>query len=334
MSLEFASELASSRPAQRVTRTAGIAGLGAAVPETVVTNADVGAGSGVTPEWIVKRTGISERRHLLHGERLDALCAAAGREALEQARVDPAALDAVLVATSTADEVYPQAAPLVAGLLGATSAMAWDISIACTGFVAGLAQGAALIESGRAERVLIVGGDAVSRNIDRTDKGPAALFADGAGAAVLTAGGAGRIGATVMGSDGANGSYLVAAREDGIIHMNGWEIFHHAVARMAECSQEVLAREGLAVEDLALVVPHQANARITTALTERLGLRPDQVVDDIADRGNTSAGTIPLALHRAAATGRVPARGHVLLTAFGAGLAWGATVLHYGEGAA
>lgn len=331
MSLEFASDLAPGRFARRVTRSAGIAGLGAAVPDHVVTNERVGAGSGVTPAWIVKRTGVAERRHLREGERLDTLCAAAGREALAQAGVEPATLDAVLVATSTADEVYPQAAPLVAALLGADRAMTWDVSIACTGFVAGLAQGAALIESGRAERVLVIGGDAVSRNVDPADKGPAALFGDGAGAAVLTAGGAGRIGALSMGSDGAHGEHLVAARADGIIHMDGWEIFHHAIARMAECSREVLDREGLIVEDLALVVPHQANARITAALTDRLGLRPEQVVDDIADRGNTSAATIPLALHRAAAEGRVPARGHVLLTAFGAGLAWGATVLHYGQ---
>ena len=209
--------------------------------------------------------------------------------------------------------------------------MAWDVSIACSGFLAVLVQGAALIESGRCERVLVVGADAVSRNIDPTDKGPAALFGDGAGAAVLTRGGAGRLGATVMGSDGAQGSFLVAAREDGIIRMDGWEIFQHAVARMAEVSREVLDREGLGVADLALVVPHQANARITTALAERLGLDPALVVDDIGDRGNTSAGTIPLALHRAALAGRVPAQGHVLLTAFGAGLAWGASVLHYGS---
>lgn len=329
MSLEFAPDLAPRF--RRSTRTAGIAGLGGAVPDQVVTNEMVGAGSGSTPAWIVKRTGISTRRHLLEGERLDALCVSAGLEALEQAGLAASSLDAVLVATSTADEVYPQAAPLVAALLGAGTVMAWDVSIACSGFLAVLAQGAALIESGRAERVLVIGADAVSRNIDPADKGPAALFADGAGAAVLVRGGTGRVGATVMGSDGAHGEYLVAAREDGIIRMNGWEIFHHAVARMAESSREVLDREGLTAADLALVVPHQANARITTALTERLGLDPAIVVDDIGDRGNTSAGTIPLALHRAALAGRVPARGPVLLTAFGAGLSWGASILHYGS---
>jgi 3-oxoacyl-[acyl-carrier-protein] synthase-3 len=331
VSLEFASDLAPSRFARRVVRTAGIAGLGAALPEQVIGNDTVGAGADVTPAWIVKRTGISSRRHLRTGERLDALAAAAGAEALGQAGVDAAALDAVLVATSTADEVYPQAAPLVAGLLGARHAMAWDTSLACTGFVATLAQGAALIESGRATRVLVIGADAVSRNVDPTDKGPAALFGDGAGAALLTLGGAGRVGATVLGCDGEHGDYLRAARADGIIHMEGWEIFQHAVARMVECSREVLVREGLSVEELALVVPHQANARITTTLIERLGLRREQVVEDIGDRGNTSAGTIPLALHRAAAEGRVPDEGAVLLCAFGAGLAWGATVLHYGD---
>ena len=331
MSLEFASDLVAGRRSRRVVRTAGIVGLGGAVPEHVVDNLQVGAGAGVTPEWIVKRTGISTRRHLLPGERLDRLAAAAGAEALAQADLPAAALDAVLVGTSTADEVYPQAAPLVAGLLGAEGAMAWDTSLACTGFLAILAQGAALIESGRATHVLAIGADAVSRNVDPTDKGPAALFGDGAGAAVLSLGGAGRVGATVFGSDGAHGEYLVAERSDGIISMNGWEIFHHAVTRMAECSLEALSREGLGVGDLALVVPHQANARITRALVERLGLREEQVVDDIADRGNTSAATVPLALHRAAAEGRVPEEGAVLLCAFGAGLAWGATVLHYGD---
>ena len=330
MSLEVAPEPQAEPFVQPATRTAGVAGWGAALPDTVVSNAVVSDRAGVTPEWIVKRTGISERRHLAPGERLDALAVQAGREALEQAGVEAAELDAVLVATSSADEVFPQASPVVAGLLGADQAMTWDIGIACSGFVAGLVQGAALIESGRAEHVLLIGADAVSRNVDFTDRGPAALFGDGAGAALLTVGGAGRVGATVMGSDGGRGHFLVAAREDGIIRMDGLEVFHHAIARMAECSVEVLAREGVALEDVALVVPHQANGRITVALAERLGLTDAQVVDDIADRGNTSAATIPLALHRAAAAGRVPENGHVLLTAFGAGFAWGATLLHFG----
>ncbi len=330
MSLEVAPEPVAEADTRHAARTAGVAGWGAALPETVVTNEAVGEGVGVTPEWIVKRTGIRERRHLAPDERLDALCAQAGREALAQAGLDGAALDAVLVATSTADGVFPQAAPVVAGLLGADRALNWDVNIACTGFVAGLAQGAALIESGRAETVLLVGGDAVSRCIDPTNRGSAALFADGAGAAVLTQGGDGRIGATVMGSDGANARFLVAARDDSMIRMEGQEVFKHAIARMAEAGQDALARDGLVMEDIALVVPHQANGRITAALAERLELTDAQVVDDIGDRGNTSAATIPLALHRAAAEGRIPERGHVLLVAFGAGFAWGASVLHYG----
>ncbi len=334
MSLEFAPELTLTAPRRAVVRTAGVAGWGAALPAAVVSNDAIAAGSGVTPQWIVKRTGISERRHLAAGERMDGLCAAAGREALDAAGVAAHELDAVLVATSSADELFPQCAPLVAGLLGADHAMCWDVSIACTGFVAGLAQAAALIESGRAERVLLVGADALSRNVDAADRGPSALFGDGAGAAVLTRSGAGRVGATVMGSDGASAHFLTARRSDGIIRMDGLEVFQHAIARMAEASREVLAREELRLEDVALVVPHQANGRITQALAERMGLRAEQVVDDIADRGNTSAGTIPLALHRAAAEGRIPARGHVLITAFGAGFAWGATVLHFGPGAA
>ena len=174
MSLEFASDLAPARFTRRVVRTAGVTGLGGAVPEQVIDNVIIGAGAGVTPEWIVKRTGIATRRHLRPEERLDALAATAGAEALAQAGLPASALDAVLVGTSTADEVYPQAAPLVAALLGAGSAMAWDTSLACTGFLAVLAQGAALIESGRATHVLALGADAVSRNVDPSDKGPAA----------------------------------------------------------------------------------------------------------------------------------------------------------------
>lgn len=333
MSLDIAPEATAERSALPATRTAGVAGWGAALPETVVTNEAVGEGVGVTPEWIVKRTGIRERRHLAPGERLDALCAQAGREALAQAGLEGPTLDAVIVATSTPDQVFPQAAPIVAEQLGAGRALNWDVNVACSGFVAALTQGAALIESGRAETVLVVGGDAVSRCIDPTNRGSAALFADGAGAAVLTLGGDGRVGASVMGSDGASAGFLVAEREDSMIRMEGQEVFQHAITRMAEAGQQALALEGLTMEDLTLVVPHQANGRITVALAERLGLTDAQVVDDIADRGNTSAATIPLALHRAAAEGRIPERGHVLLVAFGAGFAWGATVLHFGEDA-
>ena len=330
MSLDVAPDPVTGHIAQPDTRTAGVSGWGAALPETVVTNEAVAEGVGVTPEWIVKRTGIRERRHLAPGERLDALCVQAGREALAQAGLEGSALDAVIVATSTPDGVFPQAAPIVAGQLGAERALNWDVNIACTGFVAGLAQGAALIESGRAENVLLVGGDAISRCIDPTNRGSVSLFADGAGAAVLTLGGEGRIGATVMGSDGASADFLVAAREDSMIRMEGAEVFRHAIKRMAEAGQDALAREGLTMEDVTLVVPHQANGRITDALAEKLELTDAQVVDDIGDRGNTSAATIPLALHRAAAEGRIPERGHVLLVAFGAGFAWGATVLHFG----
>ncbi len=329
MSLEFASEL---RPRLRrpAVRTAGITAWGAALPETVVGNEQVGAGAGVSPEWIVKRTGITERRRARADERLDLLCAAAGREALERAGLAATELDAVLIATSTADEIFPQCAPLVAGHLGAGQAMAWDVGLACTGYVAGVAQAAALIESGRAEHVLLVGGDILSRHLDPTDRGPAALFGDGAGASVLSRGGAGRVGASVFGTDGPSGHFLTESRAEQAIRMDGIEVFHHAIARMGECSQQVLEQEGIALQDVTLVVPHQANGRITASLAERLALRPDQVVDDIADRGNTSAATIPLALHRAQAAGRIPERGTVLITAFGAGFAWGAAVLHYG----
>ena len=316
---------------RRSPRTAGIASLGVALPSTVVSNAQIAARVGVDPTWIVRRTGIDERRHLGTGQRLDVLAADAGLRALKAAGVEAAALDAVLVATSSADDVFPQAAPLVAGILGAGHAMNWDVGLACAGFVAGLAQGAALIESGRAERVLLIGADALSRHTDPDDRGTASLFADGAGAALLVAGGAGRIAETVMGSDGGSAAALTASRADGLVRMDGHEVFRHAVNRMEQACREVLDRAGLDLADVDLIVPHQANRRITTALGERLGVAPARIADDIAARGNTSAASIPLALDSATQAGRVPPQGTVLLCAFGAGFAWGATLLHYGE---
>ena len=323
-----AARLATQAPAHR---SAGIAALGIALPPTVVSNAEVGARAGVDGEWILRRTGIRERRHLVGTERLDELAAAAGREALDRAGVPAERLDAVLVATSSADDLFPQAAPLVAGLLGAGQAMAWDVGLACTGFIAGLAQGAALIESGRAERVLLIGADALSRNADPAERGTASLFGDGAAAVVLVEGGGGRIAETTMGSDGAASGALTAARADGLIRMDGHEVFRHAIARMEQACREVLDHADLGLADVDLVVPHQANGRMTTALRERLGLPPDRVADDIAGRGNTSAATIPLALQAAADAGRLPTPGCVLLCAFGAGFAWGAALVHFGD---
>jgi len=313
--------------AARALRRAGIAGLGVALPHGAVSTDDVAARVGVAPEWITRRTGIFSRRRLAPGATIADLGERAAREALHDAQTEAAELDAVLVATASADEVMPAAAPLIAGRLGAHGAMAWDVNLACTGFLAGLEQGAALIESGRAATVLVIAVDALSRVTNHDDRKTAALFGDGAGAVVLTAGGRHLLGASTLIAEPDEDYALVVRHDDRIVHMDGQAVFARAVAGMERCCRAVLADAGVQAQDLDLVVPHQANQRITAALAERLQLDPSRVVDEIAHVGNTGAATIPLALHAARAQGRVPDAGLLLLTAFGAGFAAGALLI-------
>jgi 3-oxoacyl-[acyl-carrier-protein] synthase-3 len=314
-------------------RAAGIAGMGTALPAAAVETTDIAAHVGVEPEWILRRTGIASRRRLPAGARLTDLAIDAAQTALDDARVDAAALDAVLVATATADEIMPAAAPLVAHALGAGRAMAWDVNLACTGFLAVLEQGAALIESGRADTVLVIAAEALSRVTDHDDRKTAALFGDGAGAMVLTADGALCLGRSVLRADGTDADALTIDHADRLVRMDGQLVFQRAVAAMERCCREVLAGAGLTVADVDLVVPHQANARITAALAERLELPVERVVDAIAGHGNTGAASIPLALELARVEGRLPEVGRILLTAFGAGFASGAVLLEIGEAA-
>ena len=324
-------EPAPTRPLpQPSKRTAGIAGFGRALPATVVDHAPIAARIGVEPAWITKRTGISHRRVCAEGEGLSELAIEAGRRALAASAVDAADVDAVLVATSSADDIVPQAAPLVAGALGAEGAMAWDVGLACTGFLAGLQQGAALIESGRADSVLLIGADILTRYTDPDDRQTAALFGDGAAAALLVPGGPASIGPVVLGVESQR-DVLYADRTDGFVRMDGRFVYQHAVDHMEASCRELLAIAGLEIDDVHLVIAHQANGRIINAVRERFGLDPARVADYVADLGNTSAASIPLALSLAQDDGRLPERGHVLLTAFGAGFSWGAALLTFGE---
>ena len=316
-------------PSER--RTAGIAGFGRALPATVVDNTSIAARIGVEPAWITKRTGISARRRCAEDEGLTELCIEAGRRALAAAEVAPAGVDAVLVATSSADDIVPQAAPMVAGALGCERAMAWDVGLACTGFLAALQQGAALIESGRATTILIIGADILTRYTDPDDRQTAALFGDGAAAAVLVPGGArGSLGPVVIGVE-AQREMLYIDRPDALVRMDGKKVYAHAVDRMERSCRELLELCELDIDDIDLVIAHQANGRIINAVRERFGLEPGRVADYVADLGNTSAASIPLALSLAEDEGRLPERGHVLLTAFGAGFSWGAALLTFGD---
>jgi 3-oxoacyl-[acyl-carrier-protein] synthase III len=334
-------EAAASDPAAAVTatpmpwdrhlRAAALTSLAMAVPERVVTNETVAARAGVTEQWIVHRTGVYERRHVSEGERLQDLATAAGRQALAEAGVPAEDVDLILVATLAADELTPNCAPLVAHDLGATKAGAMDVSAACTGFLSALALATAQVEGGRADNVLVIGADVLSRFTDKTDRGTAALFADGAGAALVAPSedGRGRIGHIVLHCDGSGAPAIRAGHDDQVIRMQGHDTFKAAVHRMSEATIEATGRAGLDLDDIGLFIYHQANARILTAVGERLGLDGECVINSIDRYGNTSAATLPIALADARERGMLEPGTNVLLAAFGAGFTWGAGVIEW-----
>ena len=313
------------------TRTAGIAGVGMAVPEDVVTNAPISKRLGVEEGWIESRTGIRERRCAAAETTLAGLAAAAGRDALERAEMDAASLDLILVATHTQEQLLPTASPLVAAELGATRAGTIDIGAACTGFVSALDLASGQIESGRAEHVLVIGAEIMSRVTDPDDRSTAGLFGDGAGAAVVTAGGPARLGPAVQGADGTAGPELIfATHEERKIRMAGQDTFKHAVRRLSESTEQAAEAAGLALDDIDVFVYHQANGRILKAVGQRLGLRSDRVIDCIATYGNTSAATVPIALAEAERGDMLFPGARVLISAFGAGFTWGAMTIEWG----
>ena len=315
-------------------RAAAIAGVGLAVPDRVVGSAEVAERIGVSEDWIVARTGVRERRIAEPDERLSELAAEAGRRALERAGATPTDVDLVLVATIAADELMPNAAPLVAYELGAERAGALDVGAACTGFVSALALASGQVECGRAECALVIGADLCSRLIDGADRGTAAIFADGAGAAVVgPARNGGRLGPVVLGADGAAAAAVRTDHVERVIRMQGHDTFREAVRRLSEATLLALDRAGARVEEVDLFVYHQANARILAAVAERLGLERERVIDCIDRYGNTSAATVPIALAEADAAGLLAPGAKVLLAAFGAGFTWGAGLMTW-EGAA
>ena len=327
---EVRPSLAKTLPTQAI--RAALHSVTVEVPRTRVSSAEVAQRLGISEEWILSRTGIRERPVAGPEERLSDYAARAGAAALERAGVAPAEVDLVLVGTLTADEVTPNAAPLVASAIGAQRAGAFDVGAACTGFLSGVAAGAAQIESGRARWVLVVGADFITRVLDWEDKKVAPLFGDAAGAALLgpADGGHGVIGPIVLGADGSHGESLVIPNTTRKIRMDGPEVYKHAVARMSESTLAALDRAGLTLDDIDLFVYHQANARITSALGERLGLEPERVVDCIERYGNSSAATLPLALVEAERDGRLKPGMRVVLGAFGGGFTWGGGVIEWG----
>src|SRR5438270_1691091 len=301
-----------------------------AVPDRRITNREIAQQLGVEEGWIAKRTGTQERPWAVPGERMSEFAARAGAEALAKAGIAPSDVDLVAVATSTADEITPNAAPVVAGLIGADRAGAFDVGSACTGWLAGLAMAAGQIESGRARHALVIGADFLSRFLDYSDRDTAALFADGAGAGVISSSvdGVGRIGPVVLHSD-RSGADLIRLERGGRISMRGQETFRAAVSCLSTVTQEALAAAGVELEEIDLFVYHQANSRIIRAVGQRLGLAPERVADYVSRFANSSTATLPIALSVAEQEGRLTAGARVLLASFGGGFTWGATVIEW-----
>lgn len=324
--------IATQRPAPTSPHVgAAVAAIGSSLPAGVVSSAAIEARLGLAPNWIERRTGIRARHIARAGERLATHAAIAGERALANAGIDPCELDLVIAATTSADEILPNLSPLVARALGAKRAGAFDVGAACNGFLSALAAGSAMIESARARSVLVLGADFMSRVVDQSDRGTVAVFADGAGAAVLRATSQGsRIGPVMLGSEGDTEGIIRLGWERRALQMRGHETFKIAVSRLSQATLEATAAAGLELDEIDLFVYHQANGRILSAVAERLELPTDRVVDCIEELGNTSAATLPLALERSLAAGRLDNGDHVLLAAFGAGFVWGATVLEWG----
>jgi 3-oxoacyl-[acyl-carrier-protein] synthase-3 len=312
--------------------TAGIFGVGAALPERVVTNDDIVTRLDTSDEWIVRRTGIRERRIIAAGQPLSELATRACALALEDAGRTPDEVDHIIVSTITPDRVTPGIAPYVALGLGAERAGALDVNAACAGFVYALDQAAAQVESGRARVVLVCGAEALSRITDHDDRGTAMLFGDGAGA-VVVAGGDLELGCGgfVLGTDASQADMLYAERTDSTLRMEGREVYRHAIRRMVEATTEAIARAGLTIDDIDLFVAHQANVRILTATANELGLPPEKLMVNIDRVANTSSASIPLALADAERDGRLKPGAVVALSAFGAGFVWGSGVVSWKE---
>jgi 3-oxoacyl-[acyl-carrier-protein] synthase-3 len=309
---------------------ASMISVGISLPSTVVPNSVLSERLGIDAEWIVKRTGIEERRSAQPGERLYEFAAAAGAEALAEAGVAAADVDLIVLATTSNEDLMPAAAPRVAAVLGAVDAACYDVNSACTGFLSAVSVACGQIESGRAVNVLVIGADLMMPLTDPDDRATAAVFADGAGAVVMRGTLESRVGPIVLRSEGEKADLIRIDRNELVIRMQGHETFRYAVDRMAESTTEAVALAGLRLDDIDLFVYHQANARILRAVGERLSLVPDRVINSIAKLGNTSAATIPLALAEAKRTGHLRQGARVLLGAFGAGISWGATVIEWG----
>ena len=316
-----------------------ITGLGAHVPERVVTNDELATLVDTSDEWIRERTGIRERRIAAPEEALTDIALPAARTALAEAKVDPHDVDLLLCATVTPDMMFPTSSALLADELGAPEAAAYDLLAGCTGFMYAIAQAYGMIAAGLVRRALVVGGDVLSRILDWTDRSTLVLFGDGAGAVVLEQVESGGFLGFELGADGGGGIHLSLpgsgsrkmedASRNGFVHMNGREVFKFATRVLVSSAQELLDACGVEVEDVDVYVPHQANVRIMDHAAKKLDIPRERMVVNVDRYGNTSSGSIPLALADAKADGRLKKGDLVLMTGMGAGLTWGSALMEW-----
>ncbi|MGV3664030.1 MAG: beta-ketoacyl-ACP synthase III [Prosthecobacter sp.] len=337
-----------SKPSSQPFCASSIIGTGSYMPEKVMTNEDISKFVDTSDEWITTRTGIKERRIAAADEATSDLASEAARRAMAAAGVTAEEIQLIIVATVTPDMFFPSTACFVQKKIGASNAVCFDVSAACSGFLYALQVARHFINTGNRTTALVIGAEKLSSLVNWKDRNTCVLFGDGAGAVVIRRAeegtdASGRVLSTVMGSDGNLADLLkvpggasfcpitpenVATRPN-TIHMEGRETFKHAVTRMLEASQQALEIAGLTAADVALVIPHQANARIIGAIAERLGLPPERVFMNLDKYGNTSAATIPVALDEANKAGRLNKGDVVLLVAFGGGFTWASSVVRW-----
>jgi 3-oxoacyl-[acyl-carrier-protein] synthase III len=324
-----------------ITRATGtpvsITGLGCYAPERVLTNAEVAELVETTDEWIVTRTGIRERRIASEAQAVSDLALPASRQALAEAGIEGRELDLIIVATVTPDMMFPASAAVLADHLGARDAAAYDLSAGCTGFVYALAQAHGMLAAGLADKVLVVGGDILSRIVDWSDRSTLILFGDGAGAVVLERVESGGFLGFELGADGGGGKELLLPGSGSrilngakpFLTMNGREVFKFATRVMVTSAEAILEACGRTIDEVDVYVPHQANVRIIDHAARKLGIAEERVVVNVDRYGNTSSGSIPLALADAAGDGRLKPGKLVLMTGMGAGLTWGSTLIEW-----
>jgi 3-oxoacyl-[acyl-carrier-protein] synthase-3 len=320
-----------------------VTGIGAFAPERVLTNHELAQMVDTSDEWIVERTGIRERRIAAPEQALSDLCLPAAQQALERARIPPSSLDLIIVATVTPDMAFPATAAILADQLGASTAAAYDLSAGCTGFMYALAQAHGMLAAGLVRRALVVGGDVLSKILDWADRRTSIVFGDGAGAAALERVGEHGFIGFELGADGSGGSQLylpaggsrapasveTVAERLHFVQMNGREVFKFATRILISSAESLLSACGRDIGEVDVYVPHQANLRIIEYAAKKLGIPAERCVVNVDRFGNTSSGSIPLALADADAEGRLQPGKLVLMTGMGAGLTWGSSLIEW-----